>query len=68
MVKKLLKHELYALFRILMYFGIAVVVFGALGRLLLAIEVKNGTGNDAQTTFTAVIIGSIRLRWMLFVI
>lgn len=35
---KLLKHELYALFRILAYIAVAVVVFAAVGRLLAETE------------------------------
>ena len=40
MVKKLLKHELYALFRVLVFFAIAVVVFGALGRIALEVQLR----------------------------
>ena len=38
---KLLKHELIALFRVLLFFAIAVVVFAAIGRILLAVEIGN---------------------------
>ena len=38
---KLLKHELIALFRILIFFAAAVVVFAAVGRILLAVELSD---------------------------
>lgn len=46
---KLLKHELIALFRILLFFAAAVVVFAAIGRIILAVElakVENGASGN----------------------
>lgn len=39
---KLLKHELLALFRILFFFAVAVVVFAVAGRILLTVQLHNG--------------------------
>lgn len=44
MVGKLMKHELYALFRVLVFFMIAAVAFGVLGRVFVAVEVGRGDG------------------------
>ncbi len=38
---KLLKHELIALFRVLVFFAVAVVVFAAVGRILLAVDLSS---------------------------
>ena len=62
MVGKLMKHELRALFRILMYFAIAVVVLGALARLGGGILLKDDLMNETATgiigtTFAGLIIG-----------
>ena len=38
MVRKLMKHELKALFRVLLYLGIVVVIFCCIGRLLIATD------------------------------
>ena len=46
---KLLKHELIALFRVLVFFAAAVVVFAAIGRILLAVELKDlGNGSSGM--------------------
>lgn len=41
MVRKLMKHELFALFRVLGFLMIAVVVFAIAGRVLLAVNAAN---------------------------
>ncbi len=49
---KLLKHELIALFRVLLFFAIAVVVFAAIGRILLAVEI----GDAGQGILTLLFV------------
>lgn len=52
MVRKLLKHELIALFRVLVFFMIAVVVFALLGRVLLWYLVSR----DGEVTTTVYLL------------
>lgn len=56
MVKKLLKHELFALFRTLVFFMIAVVIFALLGRLLLWNIVSRGDAVNSTTIVLTVFI------------
>lgn len=49
---KLLKHELIALFRVLVFFAAAVVVFAVIGRILLAVEI----GDVGQGILTLLFI------------
>lgn len=42
MVRKLMKHELFALFRVLVFFMIGAVVFGVLGRIFVAVNYGGG--------------------------
>ena len=49
---KLLKHELIALFRVLVFFAAAVVVFAVIGRILLAVEI----GDVGQGLLTLLFI------------
>ncbi len=57
MVKKLLKHELFALFRVLVFFMAAVLIFSALGRIMIGVEISNMEA--AGETTTALFIISI---------
>lgn len=50
---KLLKHELFALFRILAFFAGAVLIFACLGRISLEVQLK---GNGADGAFTFLVI------------
>ena len=64
MVKKLLKHELIALFRVLVFFMIAVVVFTALGRLLIWHLVSQ----DGDATTTAIMLTVFVMMFYVFAI
>ena len=55
MVRKLMKHELYALFRILVFFAAAVVIFAVIGRLLIAATIARG-GMDGTMTLLLVLV------------
>ncbi len=48
MVGKILKHELYAIFRVLVFFAVAVVVFSAAGRILLAVLLGSDSGESGM--------------------
>lgn len=54
---KLLKHELIALFRVLVFFAAAVAVFAVIGRILLAVDyarLENGDQNGALLSLVFV--------------
>ncbi len=57
MVKKLLKHELYALFRVLIFLAAAVVLFAVFSGLLLRYDLNRPDGtNTAESLLTIFII------------
>lgn len=49
---KVLKHELYALFRVLIFFAIGVLVFAVIGRLSLLPPAENETADALATLFS----------------
>lgn len=54
MVKKLLKHELIAIFRVLVFLMAAVIIFAVLGRIMLAASLKNETGTGTMLTLLLI--------------
>lgn len=57
MVKKLLKHELFALFRVLVFFAAAVLILAITGRILLAVVIaQSGEGQGFAELLMAAII------------
>lgn len=57
MVKKLLKHELYALFRVLIFIAAAVVLFAVFSGLLLRYDLNRPEGAfEGQELFTILIV------------
>ena len=56
MVRKLMKHELYALFRILIFFAAAVVIFAVIGRLLVAATLERGSVGGTMTLLFVLVI------------
>lgn len=55
MVKKLLKHELYALFRVLAFFAAAVVLFAVGGRVLIAVLLARSEESGLVVILTAMV-------------
>lgn len=55
MVTKILKHELYAIFRVLIFFGIAVLAFAVAGRVLIAVMLGSADGT-AGLLFVLVVM------------
>ena len=59
MVRTLMKHELFALFRVLVFFMAAVLIFAVLGRLMISINIANteaSGGNPTQVMLTVLLI------------
>ena len=57
MVRKLMKHELYAFFRILVFIAAGVLVFAIIGRLLIAASFNGkGFGGPLEALFVLVIL------------
>ena len=54
MVKKLLKHELIALFRVLVFLMAAVVIFAVLGRIMLSASLNNESETGALLTILLI--------------
>ncbi len=52
---KLLKHELIALFRVLVFFAAAVVVFAVLGRIMLAVDIARVQSGDQNGIILSII-------------
>ena len=67
MLRKLMKHELYALFRILVFFAAAVVVFAVIGRLLIAVNIANGDADGTMALLLVLVIFFYATSIMLFV-
>ena len=67
MVKKLLKHELWALFRILLCIAIAVVCFAVLSRVLLAVQMATTTA-DGKTSDVMALLQIVSLLFYGFAI
>lgn len=56
MVAKLIKHELHALFRILLFFAAGVVVLAVAGRILIYFAFSAGSGSSALSSLTIFVI------------
>lgn len=56
MVGKLLKHELYALFRVLVFFAAAVLLFAVTGRILIFIVASQSNGSEVADAFLIIIV------------
>lgn len=56
MVAKLMKHELYALFRILLFFAAAVLALAAAGRILIHFAFTDNMDSSPLATFTIFVI------------
>lgn len=72
MVAKLMKHELYALFRILLFLGVAVFVLAVAGRILLYFSIKASDFNPLQA-FTGFVIffyamAIMALTWVAYIL
>lgn len=72
MVKKLMKHELYALFRILLFLGVAVFTLAVVGRILLYFSI-NASYSVPLTAFTGFVIffyamAIIALIWVAYIL
>ena len=61
MVGKLLKHELYALFRILVFFAAAVILLAVAGRILIAVLTW-----QAEQSATAILLLSLIIMFYVF--
>lgn len=56
MVAKLIKHELHALFRILLFFAAAVIVLAVAGRILVHFAFSSGSESSSLSAFTIFVI------------
>lgn len=56
MVKKLMKHELFALFRILLFFAVAVMVLAIAGRILIYFAFSAANESPSLATLTIFVI------------
>lgn len=68
MLRKLMKHELYALFRILVFFAAAVVVFAIVGRLLIAAMITSEDVSVTVALLFLLVIFFYVISIMLFVV
>lgn len=56
MVGKLIKHELFALFRILLFFAVAVLLLAAVGRLLVYVMLNNEVDGNFVTSIIYLLV------------
>ena len=67
MVRKLMKHELFALFRILIFFAAAVVIFAVIGRLLIAATISRGGVGGTMAMLMVLVVFFYATAIILFV-
>ena len=67
MVRKLMKHELFALFRILVFFAAAVVIFAVVGRLLVFANIERGDMGGTMAPLLVLVIFFYASAIILFV-